>query len=737
MKANITIHNKTPDILVLSANSAKGLEFARVVVWKFGGQTGLEKLINPPQNEDAAQLLPLQYHINKTYVAISRAKSKLYILDDDIGIKNLWCVTTDSDLINAYLLGVNKTKEKKWEQSNLESYKEGSISDFSDNIIDNQEETANQFMEKGLNSRQSYLLKQAARVFSNLKNTQQSTKCNGYAEIFDKNYYSAGEYFYDGGWTDLAIRAFFLNNTIPSDVNGFRKIIELSYLKSTIANSLYHQVALAVCSASLESVNDLIDFLLNNALPQPEEYFPHDSIKEIISKALNKCIKEITDNKKASNILLEKTVKLHQQKTIVVSPEIVADMAFLLLNYKLAVDYWDMSTNKDKEKYELAQKQLKGFPDNIKVLFSLKYYQEIISEYKEYKKKLSDNALLLIIQAFFFENQHDEAFSVIASNIHSAAQFEKITQSCSSCLNEKEKTVLSICRRISSIFNESWNKNLKLIEDIENDNINPVFVAIALARTESLPDKEAAIQKPFSNFLEKEFIKKFENVPDALIFDIGTAIEKAGKRIDILKYYEMAIEHFNENPENKRICVERWILAKENQAQHSRNNEEVSRTQEASEKRKEYGIEGKIDEFITLDGKSTVIKYIIESEMDKKTDKIKLPKVTVKIPHKKPDLIDHGVKQKIEFEIENYRLAYFTKNRRLNIESNTDGKKISLYNFEQKKDCFSTDDYVITNVITNELGDCQKIEDTPIHFCIIENKITVYFENTNIVISFL
>jgi hypothetical protein len=741
LKANIPIHNGTPDILVLSVNSAKGLEFSRVAVWKFGSQSRLDNLIDKSVDEDAAQLLPLQYHINKTYVAVSRAKSKLYILDDDNGIKNLWRVTTDSNLINSYLSGINKS-QRKWEHGNLEIYKEGSVSDFSDNIIDNQEETANQLMENGLNSRQSYLLKQAARVFSNLKNAQKSTKCSGYAEIFEKNYYFAGECFYDGGWTDLAIHAFLLSNTIPSNMDGFRKIIELSSLKSTIVNSLCHKVALAVCNAAPESVNDLIIFLLNSTLPQPDKYLPYDSIKEVISGALNKCINDITKNGLASNALLENIVKLYHQKTIAVYPDNIADMAFSLSNYKVAVDYWDMTTNKNKEKYEMAQKQLKGFPDNISVLFHARNYPIIVSEYKKYGGKLSDDALPMVIQALFLENQHGAGFNEII-NIHSTTRFEKIIQSCSSCLAPKEKSTLSICKLISIVFKESWNKTLRLVEDAKKENINPIYVAMALARTEGLSSQPSTIQKPISDFLEKEFIKKFEGVPDSLIFDIGTAIEKAGRRIDILKYYEMAAERFSGNAENERICVERWILAKEMQAKISGSKGEANRKQEAAEKRKEYGIEGKIDEFIALDGKSAVIKYIIESEMNgvmapKEADKTKLPKATVKIPRKNHDVAaEHSVRQKIEFEIEGYRFAYFTKLRKVNIENNTNGKTISLHHSDLKKDCISTHDYVVTDGFINEIGDCQKIEETPIYFCTTEDKITVSFENTKVVINFI
>jgi hypothetical protein len=737
LRANIAIHNETPDILVLSANSAKGLEFGRVVVWKFGGQPGLEKLIDQPQNEDAAQLLPLQYHINKTYVAVSRAKSKLYILDDAIGTENLWRATKDSGLINSYLSEINNT-QKKWEHSNLEIYKEGSASDFSDDIVDNQEETAKQLMENGLVSEQSYLLKHAARIFANLNNSQNSAKCAGYAEIFDKNYLLAGECFYNGGWTDLALQSFLLSNALPDDAKGFNKIIELSASNAMLTNSLYYRIALAVCRASPELANELVDFFLSSEPWQFDKYFPFDSMKEIIGGALNKCINNITENSQASRPLLEKIAALYQKKTLVFSPDVVAAMAFSLSNYKLAVDYWDLSANKDKEKYEYAKTQLKSFPDNITLLFYSKRYSEIISEYKKYTGEISSDVSLLIIQALFFENQSHEAFDVIASKIYSAAQFEKIIRSCSPYLDEKEKTVLSVCRRVSSIFNESWSKNLKLIEDAKIGDINPIFVAIALARTEGLPAEGMINQRPFSDFLEKEFIRKFESVPDSLIFDIGTAIEKAGRRIDILEYYGMAMKRFSGNPENERICAERWILTKENQAQHSGSKEKAGRAREAAEKRKAYGIEGKIADFITLEGKSSVIKYIINCELDKKPEAVKPSKVTVKIPRKNHNAIaPHSARQKVEFEFENYRLAYFTKLKKLNIESNTDGKTISLQYFKQKNDCFLTHDYAIKNTVTDKLGNCQKIEETPICFCVTEEKISVYFENTNIVINFL
>jgi hypothetical protein len=744
LSANITIRdNKTPDILVLSANSAKGLEFAQVVVWKFGNQPGLEKLINRPATEDAAQLLPLQYHINKTYVAVSRTKNKLYLLDDDTGINYLWRVTQDSDLINSYLSRINKNP-KKWSDGNLETYKEGSPLDFSDNIIDNHEETAKQLMENGLVSKQSYLLRQAARIFTNLKDTQRSSKCKGYAEIFDNSYFSSGNHFHDGGWIDLAIQAFLLANTIPTDKNGFNKIIELSELHATVTNTLPYYVALAVCDTTIESVNNLMDFLLNNNTSLPfDKYFPHEAMKEIISSALDKCLGQITNNKQGLDSLLGRVLKLYQQKTISIQPEIIAELAFSLSKYKIAIDYWNMSQKRDEKKYEDAQKQLKGFPDNITVLFSGGDYQNIVAEYRKYDGKISENDLMMVIQALFLTNLHDEAFNEVV-NIHSAGQFEKIIHACSSSLSSKEKTILSVCQRIAVIFDEPWNRILKLIDSTKNENINPFYIAIALARTKGLPNQPSTIQKPITDFMEKEFTKKFDTIPDSLILVIGTAIEKAGRRVAALKYYEFAMKRFAGDTEKEQICAERWIHTKELQANAELNKEKKTISLDEAEKmRKKYGINinEKIDDFIALDGKSTVIKYIIDTEMKKTPDEIKPSNVTIKIHHENDKnqiaKTDNGIKQKTEFDIEDYRLVYFTKARRINITSNANGKTISLYHFNKSNDCFSSQDYVVTDSFIDDIGGCKKIEETPIHFSITEEKITVFFEKSKVAVNFL
>ena len=90
--------NRSINRSILSSFSAKGLEFSLVVLYKFG-QNCLDEypnLINlldldiQSQKISDDQKIPLEYFINRLYVAASRAKKQLIILDTLEGVKGFW-----------------------------------------------------------------------------------------------------------------------------------------------------------------------------------------------------------------------------------------------------------------------------------------------------------------------------------------------------------------------------------------------------------------------------------------------------------------------------------------------------------------------------------------------------------------------------------------------------------------------------------------------------------------------
>jgi hypothetical protein len=736
LSANIKIENDTPDIPVLSANLSKGLEFNRVVVWGFGNQPGLDKLINPPEYEDPAQRLPLEYHINKTYVAISRAKKKLYIVDTDEGIKKLWAATKNDGLINEYLSNINKT-QKKWTLENLATYIEGSENDFLDNEEIDTEGDARQFMENGAASKSSILLRYAAGKYKNLQNNQLAAKCEGIADIFNNNYISAGNQFYKGGWIDMAVKSFWLGNKFnPDDITGFKKIIEIAKEKSR--RSLYYKIALAITNPVRDTINNSIDSLKNEDADEnfeAEGCFPVTLLYEVLHNSVNKIIDIILIKKYFNKNILDKLISVYNRKVINISTEKIAEMAFELNDYKTALDFWDRSPDLNEKNYKTALAQIKKFPENIKSLYELKEFDRIADQFLKFNGELTGDDLMMAVNSLFMRGRSEKAFRYII-NFSDAVYFDSVLKECSDCLSVRDKKLLTLCYKIAQIANENWRQVLNIISNSKNNEINPMYIAAAIARTKGLHKQHPSVQKPISDYLEKEIIKKFNSITESLIFEAGTAIEKAGRRIDILKYYEYAMDRFKNNEEKMLICVERWINAKELQANFNNGSEKwiKERIQEARDKRHQYGIGDKVlDEFIEFTGWPEFYSFIINNEKGiilpaEKQGAAESPKAPV--TNDSETVVSE--KSKIEFDFEGYKFSYYKKNRRLNITNNEEGKTLTI-----SPEKYSSDDYIFSDFTFSAIGPCKKVDDTPIVFKFSEDVITVVFDYSHIVFTFL
>ncbi len=80
----------------LSPMSAKGLEFQRVVLYKFGDDLikNYPEMLSPldttEPHQDHRKALPYEYFLNRLYVAASRPKRRLLIVDTQDGIEGMW-----------------------------------------------------------------------------------------------------------------------------------------------------------------------------------------------------------------------------------------------------------------------------------------------------------------------------------------------------------------------------------------------------------------------------------------------------------------------------------------------------------------------------------------------------------------------------------------------------------------------------------------------------------------------
>ena len=376
--------------------------------------------------------------------------------------------------------------------------------------------------------------------------------------------------------------------------------------------------------------------------------------------------------------------------------------------------------------------------------------------------KLSDEQLFVVAESFLEQKSIENVLQIITS-ISDPKYFEQLSKICLSLGNdERQCDILVLLAKVSTIREENWNNIWKLISTERNNKNNTgmstlIYIAAGLARLNSwslLPETgHSPTKKEISEFLREEIIRKHIHksldIPEEILIDVGTAIEKAGRRIDALDYYKQ-IESYVKNEEIKLKSIERWIKVKERQAELTNDDDELAekRKQEAINKRKSYNILGDKDfpEYEILSEWSDLYRFIVKNEttleksengdaavvnIPSKSGIARVKVISNKGSKLKNNIVDSTQSQltNLEFEINGFKLSYFYLKNRLNITNKSDGKTISV-----TSDRYASDDYLVDEVNYNGVG-YQNINGTSILF---QNKsrIEIYFSDIKVKMSF-
>lgn len=201
--------NGTPQN-VLSPIRAKGLEFNRVAVVGFASTEeakALAKAIREKVRVDDTidTKLPLEYFLNKLYVACSRARKRLFIVDETSALGDFWGFAAEHDKVEQLAAGAPGGAEV-WRDS-LGVLAMGNPSQWGDDHgIPG--DTAKRYEDEGEDKRDPYLLLQAALQYDHVGQPQKAADCRGRAFEYDRKPARAGEWFLKAGKTARAIENF-------------------------------------------------------------------------------------------------------------------------------------------------------------------------------------------------------------------------------------------------------------------------------------------------------------------------------------------------------------------------------------------------------------------------------------------------------------------------------------------------------------------------------------------------
>lgn len=221
---------------VVSAIRVKGLEFPRVVLFGFGGEcpTSLRKAIQAgePFAEDD-QSIEQQYFLNRLYVAASRPRRRLFVIDHKKDIESFWnpiFEKQDTFTLNSY-------DTAAW-QDELGGMLPGNAASWEKDLED-PAETAKKLAEEGRLRRDRVLLRQAALSYESANAPSKAKRCRAEALELEEEWIKAAKLWEELGDLNRAVDAAWQSST-----GGHEFIIELAKRCHEVSATLEYRFAL-------------------------------------------------------------------------------------------------------------------------------------------------------------------------------------------------------------------------------------------------------------------------------------------------------------------------------------------------------------------------------------------------------------------------------------------------------------------------------------------------------------
>jgi hypothetical protein len=201
---------------------AKGLEFSRVVLYKFGEEClrqypnllqPLTTGISHSQRPEIA--LPLEYFMNRLYVASSRAKKRLVVVDTERAIREFWrheCFQNLTRLLERY--PESSRVRYGWRIEDLSFIRRGVDESWTEDR-DDPVQLAHLFFEDGKAQRDSYKLEKAEALFERLGMGPEVQGCRALKYEFKGSYRKAGDEYLNLRKGKDALRCFWKGCVYP------------------------------------------------------------------------------------------------------------------------------------------------------------------------------------------------------------------------------------------------------------------------------------------------------------------------------------------------------------------------------------------------------------------------------------------------------------------------------------------------------------------------------------------
>ena len=396
---------------VFSSQDIKGLEYDKVVVFGFGafdeeGGSGFAKLLDNNIKDTDGHQLELEYFINRLYVAVTRPKRQLFILDAPTNTfwDKLKVDQGAEQPVIKWLEGIIPTNcRRAWNKDGSASEKFalpicGRSNSLSGKTSDeNREKFAEQLLREGIDNRDEERLDIALQRFAEIHDVShpKCLKIKGDIAYVKGDYITAAKEFYEAGNRISSIHCWFLALEKEQD-KALAEMVTIADIDPDCRDSLQNKLIMHLkTNSSVEFFVDALDKCAvlekNYAANLRNEIFSWDYDFEAWRWCFNEILRGLCKTELSADQAQKISEAIDKQNLFEFEVSLLIEFYFKTQMFrKLAeLEAFDLPAE-DRKKVNLAKAYSEGFPKSLYLFNDAKDYATICDIYKEEYANLKD-----------------------------------------------------------------------------------------------------------------------------------------------------------------------------------------------------------------------------------------------------------------------------------------------------------------------------------------------------------
>lgn len=546
--------------------------------------------------------------LSNAYVAVTRAQSNLYIIDD-FKDDSFWAFAFNQeedqvleqkirDLEDEMMINLSKSQLSKWSKKDLGwiVYDEEGIDISDENLEYLRSEKHKDDLEKRAEERNdSSMMRKAARRHKGENNYIDEARCRAKAFRIDEEYVKAAESFEKANMYNDAVNCYWLELNTNKNITIISKIASLK--------NYVHNLKQKICEKCYNSTvrdlkiffDDTIEFIKKNE----EEQSNNEAWQFVLNLILkNTKIKNLTDKK-----LLEHAYdKLRNliDFNIILDKNAFAELAYKAESYNLAVAIWEEQDKLNRPaNYYNAKLKIVKYPESLEYYEGTKdniWQSLLLDDFNKHRKiELDDKHKELVSSAILSVSKNKKDYEAFLPFMLKNANYNESNVILSKATTIEANINYTLIRGLveTRFTNLSeWTKSEDIFIDTEANTLQNAIHEIKLMREDGFKDKIKQDLEPLKGgqkriVFNRKYGKYSRTSASKLLFtEFGKVMESTGFFLNAIVFYEWAQEN-TDDQEIKLLMKKRWIACKERQAD---NDDSSDYWQDAQKERDLYNI---------------------------------------------------------------------------------------------------------------------------------------------------